>query len=101
MIGHGVPVYGGYASQYGHGLGNVLGGIVRAAIPVVKPLMKSAGKQLLLAGAHHIKRRLTKKLTVQKKRSPLHGTVKHKRKSPPGKRSVKKKTKRKPRDIFA
>lgn len=33
MIGHGVPVYQGYASQYGHGLGNVLRGYMRRAIP--------------------------------------------------------------------
>jgi len=42
MIGHGVPVYRGYASQYGHGFGNVLGGLVRSALPIVGKIAKSA-----------------------------------------------------------
>ena len=46
-----MPVYRGYSSQYGAGLGNVLGGIFRAAVPILSPLLKSAGKQLLRTGA--------------------------------------------------
>ena len=45
MIGHALPVYQGYRSQYGHGLGNVLGGVMRAAIPFVSKLAK---KKLVL-----------------------------------------------------
>ena len=36
-------VYRGYSSQYGAGLGNVLGGVIRAAIPHVAPILKKAG----------------------------------------------------------
>ena len=46
--------YKGYRSQRGYGLGNVLGGILRAAIPVVgrtlKGVAKSAGRSLLRSG---------------------------------------------------
>lgn len=105
MIGHGVPVYQGYASQYGHGLGNVLGGIIRSAIPIAKPLMKSVGKKLLLAGV----RKLQQKLNAhpkQKQKGPVNRTTlqqkpKHKRRLPPGKKVVRKKVSTKPRDIFS
>ena len=68
MIGHGVPVYQGYASQYGHGLGNVLRGYMRRAIPILKPWMKSTGKR------------------GRGKRAPLKQKPKHKRRVPPGKK---------------
>ena len=46
--------YKGYMSQRGHGLGNVLGGILRAAIPIVgktlKGVAKSTGRSLLRSG---------------------------------------------------
>ena len=46
--------YKGYRSQRGYGLGNVLGGILRAAIPIVgrtlKGAAKSAGRSLLSSG---------------------------------------------------
>jgi hypothetical protein len=58
MIGHGVPVYRGYSSQYGHGLGNVLGGIVRTAIPIVGSMLKSAGKEILMSGVKRLKRKI-------------------------------------------
>ena len=44
MIGHGMPVYAGYASQRGYGLGNVLGGMFRSALPVVGSIAKKAAK---------------------------------------------------------
>ena len=65
MNGSGLPVYKGYASQYGHGLGNVLGGLVRSAIPLVAPLVKSAGKELLLKGAKTVQRTLRSKKKKQ------------------------------------
>ena len=46
----GVRVYRGYSSQYGAGLGNVLGGLIRSAVPFFTPLIKSAGKHLLTKG---------------------------------------------------
>ena len=81
MNGNGLPVYQGYASQYGYGLGNVLGGIIRSAIPIVTPIVKNAGKELLLAGAK----------TLQTK---LKGNT-HRR--PPG---ILARPRRKQRDIF-
>ena len=87
MIGHGVPVYRGYASQYGHGLGNVLGGIFRSTIPFIAPVIKSAGKQLLLTGAKKIQQKLETKKEVKR--------VKHKP------HTVKRKRKNRPRDIFS
>lgn len=51
-------VYQGYASQSGRGLGNVLGGLFRAAIPVLgktaKNIAKYAGRTLLQTGMDHL-----------------------------------------------
>ena len=89
MNGSGLPVYKGYASQYGHGLGNVLGGLVRSAIPLVAPLVKSAGKELLLKGAK----------TVQRKLRSTKKTKRPNAKMPPGK-TVRTRKRSAPRDIF-
>ena len=52
--------YKGYMSQRGHGLGNVLGGILRAAIPIVgktlKGVAKSTGRSLLRSGLQTLDR---------------------------------------------
>jgi hypothetical protein len=105
MIGHGLPVYRGYSSQYGHGLGNILGGIIRSAIPWVTPVVKSAGREILLAGARKIQRNLKKKkkdvkrpVTKQRHNATTGKIVK---KMPPGKRIQRKKKFKGPRDIFA
>ena len=116
MIGHSLPVYQGYASQYGHGLGNVLGGLVRYAMPVVGKIAKAAGTQLLETGLNYVtkkirKRKATSRTALQRrylktrkvKRSVSHPRVGHKRKTPPGqsvRRSKRKKTSS-PRDIFS
>jgi len=47
QVGRGLPVYRGYVGQRGGGLGSVLGGLFRSAVP----LLKSGGKQLLKHGA--------------------------------------------------
>ena len=106
MIGHALPVYQGYASQYGHGLGNILGGLVRSALPVVSRVAKAAGAELLKTGIKAIKH---KKATRHRQRpmraTPILQPTKsiHKRKGPPGKRVSRKKTTKRshPRDIFA
>lgn len=49
-----LPVFRGYNSHYGAGLGNVLGGIMRKAIPLVAPMLRSVGKKLVKAGAHKL-----------------------------------------------
>lgn len=113
MIGHSIPVYQGYASQYGHGLGNVLGGLIRSALPIVGKIAKSAGTQLLETGVDYVKKKLKRKRatsssvrptkrmkTRQVKRTVSHHHKVHKRKTPPGKPVRKSKRKKVPRDIF-
>jgi hypothetical protein len=115
MIGQALPVYQGYASQYGHGLGNVLGGLVRSALPMVTKFAKSTGTKLLETGlnavGNAIKRRKPSHTTKSKKkrkvqhvtRTTSHTKPRHKRKMPPGQpnRIPVKQTVRKPRDIFS
>ena len=52
QFGHGglLPAYMGGKSQKGHGIGSLLAGIARAAIPLAVPLLKSAGKAVASAG---------------------------------------------------
>ena len=78
MIGNGMPVYAGYASQHGHGLGNILGGIVRSAIPFIMPAVKDAGKQLLREGVTTIQKRILQENTQKK---PFVGQDKRPKKS--------------------
>ena len=99
-------VYQGYASQYGHGLGNVLGGVARAALPIVKNIAKKAGAQLLDTGLDFIQKKVIRKRKAAKrstsrpaKRTTSHST-KHKSRKPPGKPVRRSSRKRKPRDIF-
>ena len=111
MIGHAVPVYRGYSSQYGYGLGNVLGGMVRAAIPIVGNLAKKAGAQLLDTGLDYLQQKVRKRTasnaglearrrkTKRVKRPALHPRKNKKKKTPPG-RPVKLKTLR-GRDVFS
>lgn len=40
-----------YSSQYGRGLGGILSGLSRVAIPLILPMLKSVGRSLLLKGA--------------------------------------------------
>ena len=100
-------VYRGYASQYGHGLGNVLGGVARAALPIVKNIAKQAGAQLLDSGINYIQ----KKLRKPAKRTVKHATSRpakratlrpagHKKRKPPGKPVRRSTRNKKPRDIL-
>lgn len=83
-------VYRGYSSQYGAGLGNMLAGLFRAAVPIFAPHVKSIGKQLLQTGVKHLSNKIsvaTRKRTVKRAGST--------RKTPVAKKRVKS------RDIFA
>jgi len=104
----GIPVYRGYASQYGHGLGNVLGGIIRAALPMVKNVAKSAGKHLLRSGLSIVgkglggggggrRRTRKRKRTVSRPAGRPRKLKLYKRKIPPGLmiRNIKRKTRKK------
>lgn len=114
MIGHSIPVYQGYASQYGHGLGNVLGGLIRSALPIVGKIAKSAGSQLLETGLNYVQNKIKRKrspsapkhakrrkVTRQVKRTTSHPPIRHKRKTPPGNPVRTIKRKKSPRDIFS
>ena len=50
QVGHGMPYFSGTQIQRGHGLGNLLSGLVRAAMPLVKSGMKALGKKGLKTG---------------------------------------------------
>lgn len=93
-------VYQGYASQYGHGLGNVLGGVARAALPFVKNIAKKAGAQLLDSGMDYIQRKIRKPRKKKPAKRATSRRAQHKRRKPPGKSVRRSVRKRKPRDIF-
>jgi hypothetical protein len=54
--GSGLPVFRGHASmsQYGRGLGNSVGGVLRAALPIFGPMIKNLGKGLVKMGANKL-----------------------------------------------
>ena len=110
MIGHALPVFQGYSSQYGHGLGNVLGGVFRAAVPLLGKFAKKAGTQLLDTGINYLQDKVLKKRkapqhtpklpakrrkVIIKKKKTGSRSVAHKRR-PPGKTLVS----RRKGDIF-
>lgn len=70
MIGHALPVFKGYSSQYGHGLGNVLGGVVRAAVPYVTDFAKKAGVKLLNKGLDYLQEKIAKKRPAKSQNPP-------------------------------
>ncbi len=50
QVGHGVPVFEGVNLQRGYGLGGILGGLLRSAVPLLKQGAKALGKQVLKTG---------------------------------------------------
>ena len=46
-----LPAFMGGRVQKGHGIGSFLAGLAKAAVPIVMPLLKSAGKAAVTAGA--------------------------------------------------
>ena len=86
MIGHGMPVYSGYATQQGYGLGNVLGGLFRAAIPVAKRAAKNAARAALNTGLQMVQKKLAAPKKKKATKGPPKTVRKNKRKGPPGKR---------------
>ena len=116
-----MPVYSGYASQRGYGLGNVLGGIFRSALPVVGSIAKKAArsaastamntglsllKQTLKRGKRKASSSTSGLPAKRRKGKSAKRTTsvirKHLRKTPPGKpvTSKRKTGKRKVTDIF-
>ena len=86
--------YSGYASQRGRGLGNIMGGIVRAAVPWIGHTLKkaavAAGKSILKDGIKSYKRGPQRQRPVSS-RPNVKRTTSRKRKRPsgPSPRSIK------------
>jgi hypothetical protein len=49
--GQGVPIFQGSRGQRGHGLGSILSGLFRSAVPLLKRGLSFFGKQALRTGA--------------------------------------------------
>ena len=71
QIGHGMPVFTGAAMQRGHGLGNILRGLFKVAVPLIKtigksalkksvPILKEVGKQAVKRSYDAVTEELTK-----------------------------------------
>lgn len=55
----GLPVFKGHShSQFGRGLGNIIGGLFRSALPLLAPTAKSLGKGIVRMGATKLLRAL-------------------------------------------
>ena len=50
QAGGGMPVYSGSPYQRGHGLGSILGGLLRGAMPLLSSVGKSIGRQMIRSG---------------------------------------------------
>lgn len=50
QAGSGLPVFVGARMQRGHGIGSVLGGLFRSAMPLIKKGVSTLGKQALRTG---------------------------------------------------
>ena len=50
QTGNGMPVFYGSRGQRGHGLGSILGGLFRGAMPMIKRGLAAFGKQALRTG---------------------------------------------------
>jgi hypothetical protein len=49
--GNGTPIFQGYRGQRGHGLGSILSGFFRSALPIFKQGLKLFGREALRTGA--------------------------------------------------
>jgi len=106
MKGRALPVYAGYSGQYGRGIGNVLSGVARMAVPLIAPMVKRLGMTLFNAGMNKLERKLNvspaqPSATLRPPPPPPPAARKVvKRKKPLKKTSVKAR-KRSRRDIFS
>ena len=103
MRGAGLPVYRGYSSQYGAGLGNILGGLLRAAVPLFAPMVKSGAHRLLDHGLNTLTTRITGQAPAppRKKPIPCKRPVKGTKCSLPGKRARRRNLSKPPRDALS
>ncbi len=52
QVGQGIPVFEGGNLQRGYGLGGILGGLLRSAVPLLKQGVKAIGKHALKTGVN-------------------------------------------------
>ena len=102
QTGRGLPVFSGPALQRGHGLGGILGGVMRMAVPLLKKGAKFLGRQALQTGVGLAEDVMAGKnvKTSAKRRLKQMGTdtlqhIGRQRKSPPKRRLHGKPLKRK------
>ena len=50
QVGRGLPVFTGPRTQRGYGLGGILGGLFRSAMPLIKQGAKTLGREVLNTG---------------------------------------------------
>ena len=50
QVGMGIPVFTGPRTQRGYGLGGILGGLFRSAMPLIRQGAKTLGRQVLSTG---------------------------------------------------
>ena len=107
MRGAGLPVYRGYSSQYGAGLGNILGGLLRAAVPLFAPMVKSGAHRLLDHGLNTLTTRITGQAPAPPRKNPrprkrpVKRTLPVTKRSLPGKRARRRNLSKTPRDALS
>ena len=100
MRGGDLDVFSGYHSQRGGGLGNVLAGLARRAIPLIAPVLKNVGKKLVVRGASHLNDVIRDRLGDGAPAPPRKRKRSSKRRNTAVKASVRPK-KRSRKDIFS
>ena len=65
-----MAVFKGYRSDYGAGLGNILSGLLRQAVPLVAPAVKNIGQTLISAGANKLSNLIEDKLGPHSRAAP-------------------------------
>lgn len=55
QAGSGLPFYSGSRIQSGYGLGSILGGLLRSAVPLLKPALKTVGREVARSGVDVVK----------------------------------------------
>ena len=93
-------VFRGYRSDYGAGLGNIFTGLLRAAVPLFAPAVKSIGKTLVSAGTSRIQNIIRDKIAPSNIQQPPMATTTVPQ-QPPRKRrrTVKRKPARRKRPV--
>lgn len=101
-----MAVFKGYRSHYGAGLGNILSGLMRQAVPILAPAVKNVGRTLVNVGANRLQNLIQNKLGGQTSPPPQASRRRRKQRKPVKRTAVRRKrpVKRKGRtraDIFS